>query len=116
MPGVSRWNEVTISRVDERTVRIVVAGAKSYRRTHVDLGMAHAQTREATRVWELLLAFCEGYGYLQTRRFGGVQATKKLVSRLRSDLRTAFGLAGDPFHPWRRSEGWRTRFVAKPDA
>jgi hypothetical protein len=112
--GAKRWNEVTIWLVDERTVRIDVGG-RSHRRTHTDLGMGHAQSREPTRVWGMLVAFCEGHGSLETARFGGVAATKKLVSRLRSDLRAAFGLSQDPFHPYRRSEGWRARFVASAE-
>jgi hypothetical protein len=113
--GASRWNEIAISVVDPQTVRIDLPAGRSHRRTHVDLGMAHAQNREPTRVWDLLVAFCEGHGALQTSRFGSVEGTKKLVSRLRVALREAFGLREDPFHPYRRGEGWRTRFVASPD-
>jgi hypothetical protein len=114
--GASRWNEVAISVVDPQTVRIDLPAGRSHRRTHVDLGMAHAQNREPTRVWDLLVAFCEGHGSLQTSRFGSVEGTKKLVSRLRVVLREAFGLGEDPFHPYRRGDGWRTRFVASPHA
>jgi hypothetical protein len=111
VPGAKRWNEVTISLVDERTVRIDVGG-RSHRRTHTDLGMGHGQSREPTKVWEMLVALCEGNGYLSTSRFGGPVATKTLVSRLRGALRAVFGLTQDPLHRYSSEQGWRTRFVA----
>jgi hypothetical protein len=113
VPGAKRFNAVTVWRLDDRTVRVGVGG-RFYKRTHADLGMAHEQSREPLRHWELLLAFLEGRGYLETSRFGGVAATKKLVSRLRAALRAAFELRDDPFHRYERKSGWRTRFVAHP--
>jgi hypothetical protein len=113
IPGATRWNLVRIAVLDGTTVRIDVAG-RTYRRTHVDLGMAHARNREPTRVWELLQAFCEGHGTFEGWRFGKADATKKLVSRLRRDLHALFGLEESPFHPYRKGEGWRAKFQAAP--
>jgi len=113
VPGAKRFNGVTFWRLDDRTVRVGVAG-RFHKRTFADLGMGHAQSREPTKVWEVLLAFCEGHGYLATSRFGGPVATKKLVSRLRASLRAAFELREDPFHLYERGTGWRSRFVAHP--
>jgi hypothetical protein len=111
VPGATRWNLVSIYLVNQRTVRID-CGGRSYRRSYVDLGMAHGASREPTRVWELLVTFCEGNGYLQTSRFGNSDATKMLVHRLRKALKVAFGLDGDPFHRYSRKQSWKTRFLA----
>jgi hypothetical protein len=111
VPGATRWNLVAMYLMNERTVRID-CGGRSYRRTHIDMGMAHGNHRRKTRVWEMFVAFCDGHGYLQTARFGSAGATKNLVSRLRHALQAVFGLEDDPFHDYRRGTGWRTRFVA----
>lgn len=111
VPGATRWNLVAIYLLNERTVRID-CGGRSYRRTHIDMGMAHGNHRRPTRVWELLVAFCDGHGYLQTARFGTPGATKNLVSRLRAALQAVFALEDDPFHPYSRRQSWKTRFVA----
>ncbi len=111
VPGATRWNLVAIYLLNERTVRID-CGGRSHRRTYVDLGMAHVNHRRPTRVWELLDAFSDGHGYLQTTRFGTPGATKNLVSRLREALRAVYGLEDDPFHDYSRRQSWKTRFVA----
>jgi hypothetical protein len=112
--GAQRWNQVCVSRVTSKMVRIDV-GKKHYRRTHVDLGMAHKRTRAPTRQWELLIEFCLGHGYFKSWRFADATATRKLVERLGKDLRAVLGLEDSPFHRYRRDTGWRTKFVARPD-
>lgn len=114
LPGVTRWNEVTVYLAGETMVRID-GGGRTLRRTCADLGMAHGTSREPTKVWHMLTALCEGHGHLSTSRFGGVAATKKLVSRFRQAMREHLGIAGDPLHPYVRGAGWRTRFVAEPE-
>ncbi|HEX3343633.1 MAG TPA: hypothetical protein VHS09_03630 [Polyangiaceae bacterium] len=113
-PGVGRWEDVRICLVDKNLVRVDVA-RRSYRCTPHDLGMAHPRSRKATRVWEALVELCEHKGVFKTRRFGGIDATKKLVSRLRARLREVFGLEPSPFYRYRNSHGWRVRFTARPD-
>jgi len=111
VPGATRWNLVAMYLLNERTVRID-CGGRSYRRTHIDMGMAHGSHRRKTKVWELFVAFCDGHGYLQTARFGSQGATKNLVSRLRDALQAVFRIEDDPFFEYSRGTGWRTRFVA----
>jgi hypothetical protein len=115
IPGAPRWNAIQVTLLDERTVRIDLPGV-SVRRTYVDLGMAHARTREPTRPWLLLVELCDGYGTFRSHAFGDAAATKKLVSRLGVALRDVFGLRDSPFHPYRPREGWRTKFQASRKA
>jgi hypothetical protein len=112
--GAQRWNQVRMCLVNQRTIRIDVPG-KSIRVTHVDMGMANSRNREPTRLWEALVEICEENGYFKTRRFGGTDATKKLLSRLRQALRELFSLDEPPFEPYRGHSGWKTRFQARPD-
>jgi hypothetical protein len=113
VPGVKFWNLVAIYLLNERTVHID-CGGRSYRRTYIDLGLAHGSRRVRTRVWELFVALLEGHGYLKTARFGSRGATKNLISRLRAALKAVFGLDDDPFYDYERERTWRTRFVAGP--
>ena len=114
IPGATDWSHVRIARINGLTVRIDVPG-QSYRRTHVDLGMASAKNREPTRAWEMLLAICDGHGDFKWRIFGHFPAAKKLVSRLRVHLKDIFGIPSSPFHKWSFRLGWRAKFRALPE-
>ncbi|HEY8090441.1 MAG TPA: hypothetical protein VIF09_21415, partial [Polyangiaceae bacterium] len=113
IPGARRWNAVHIARVDDETVHVSFPGV-ALRRTHVDLGMADARHGRPRRMFELLVALCEGHGVFLSTRFGSASATKKLVSRLGEELCEVFGLKESPFHPYRPKEGWQARFIASP--
>jgi hypothetical protein len=112
--GVERWNQVRICLINQQTVRIDVPGRKQ-RCTYVDLGMAQRGSREPTRQWEMLVAFCEAHGVFVGRRFGGPKATKKVISRLGIELRALFGLTDKPFLDYRTDRGWEARFQALSD-
>jgi hypothetical protein len=58
----------------------------------------------------MLMAFCENDGCLKTRRFGGRDATKATLSRLRKKLKAAFGIEDDPFLEYKPGTGWVARF------
>jgi len=110
--GLERWNQLRICLVNERTVRVDMPG-RLQRCTYLDLGMAHPRSRERTRTFEMLVAFCDGHGQFQGKQFGAPDATKQLISRLGKELRVLFGLRESPFHPYRRDTGWKTRFDAR---
>lgn len=113
LPRPSAWSELRIYRVDGHTVSVRV-GNRHVRRTYADLGMASDVTRGPTKTWELLMAICEGGGTFEVRSQG--DSAKKRVSRLRQQLVEVFGLADDPFEPFRPRVGWRVKFVARDDA
>jgi hypothetical protein len=112
--GATRWNQVGVCLVNYALLRVDLPG-RSVRCTAADLGMAHPRSRKPTVLWEALVALCEEHGYFKTTRFGGVAATKKVVSRLRARLHELFDLKLSPFHRYRRGTGWQARFVARPD-
>jgi hypothetical protein len=111
--GAPRWNAIVVSRVDDETVHVDFPGV-SVECSHGDLGMTHARSGRPRRVFELLVALCDGHGVFLSRRFGTPDATKKLVSRLGKELSDLFGLPETPFHPYRRKEGWQAKFIASP--
>jgi hypothetical protein len=110
-PGAKSWVDVGIYVVDEHILLIIVGGRRC-RVSPADCGMATAIGRRPMITWELLHAVCDGNGTFMGRRFGDAKATKTTVSRLRRELQRMFGLAGDPFFPFRRKEGWHARFRA----
>lgn len=110
----TRWTEVRICRVDSTTVRIDVPG-RSVRCTHVDLGMAHGSARTPTQAWDVLWELCEHGGYFQTSRFGDESATRQAIHRFGHQMQRLFGIAGSPFHRYRKAGGWRARFEARHD-
>ena len=110
-PGAKKWGDIGIYVVNEHLLLIVVA-RRRWRVSPFDCGMAMEVGRAPKVTWELLHAVCDGNGTFMGRRFGDAEATKQTVSRLRADLRTMFGLTGDPFFPFRRREGWHARFHA----
>jgi hypothetical protein len=110
-PGAKTWGDVAIHVVNEHVLLIIVRG----RRWHVspaDCGLAKKKSRHPKIMWELLHAVCDGNGTFKGRRFGDAEATKRTMSRLRDELKRMFGLEDDPFFPFRRREGWHTRFHA----
>lgn len=109
LPPLERWTDLHIYFVDPFTVMVRI-GRTHVRRTASDFGEADASTREATIQWRALIAMCHGDGHWRWKSFGGYNAVKTMVSRLRKTLRTAFALDDDPLHPY--SHEWLPRFRA----
>lgn len=114
LAGAQRWNQVRICVVQSGLVRVDLPD-RSQRCTPADLGMAHPRSRAPTVLWEALVTLCEDHGYFHTTRFGGPDATKKVISRLRARLRELFDLQAPPFRRYQSGTGWRARFDARPD-
>jgi hypothetical protein len=114
LAGAKRWNEVRICRVNDALLRVDLPG-RSVRCTPVDVGMVNPRSRRATVTWDALITLCEASGYFHTTRFGGIAATKKVISRLRARLHELFDLRPSPFHRYRKGTGWQARFEARPD-
>lgn len=110
--GASSWEDVRISLHDGHTV-LVRIGRGVQRLSYLDLGMANPRSREPSLQFSLLTALCKTGGVMSWKNEGASSTMKNRVSRLREDLRRAFGLGGDPFFPYEVGLGYRTRFVAR---
>jgi len=113
LAGAARWEEITTSLYEPGVVRVDF-GRRRIPCTPRDLGMVHPRSGKPTLVWEALEELCEGAGFFRTKRFGNEDATKKLVSRLRTQLHLLFGLEKSPFYRYQKGVGWRSRFTARP--
>ena len=115
IPGLVRWSQLRLCRVDKTTIRADFPGFCK-RMTHIDLGMAHKQNRRPTEVWKMLVQLCEDHGEIRSKSLGKFETGQKVVSRLRSALKELFGKDEDPFRRYGKDlSGWRARFVAQPD-
>ncbi len=112
--GLERWNQLRLCLINQHTIRVDLPGQKQ-RCTYLDLGMADRKSREPTRSWEMLVAFCEDHGQFQSTRFGEAGATKQIISRLAKELRALFGLSEHPIHKYRNDRGWKAKFDARAD-
>ena len=108
-PAVRRWEDLRIRAFKDGTVSVKV-GLCAQRLTHVDLGMAHKQTRKPLRHSELLLAVCRGGGPFRWKELGKFVVVKKVVSELRGALCRAFLIDEDPFYDFSYAHQWKAKF------
>jgi hypothetical protein len=106
--GATAWEQFVFFKEDELTF---VARFERRRRrlTAQDIGLAGTVSRKPHKPFKMFMAFLESDGCLKTRRFGGVEATKTTLSRLRAALKTRFGVDDDPF-AFKPGMGWIARF------
>lgn len=107
--GATAWESLALRTLDSHTVLARFA-RRTRRLTAHDLGLVGDVSRRQCVPFEMLMAFCENAGCLKTRRFGGREATKTTLSRLRKKLQAAFGIDDDPFYPFKPGTGWMARF------
>jgi hypothetical protein len=119
--GVTRWEDVRLSVVDDHTLRIESKG-QTLLRTFVELGFVDARKKDVVRpviAWGMLLLLCKK-GEMRPSEYGEMGkafAAKKAIERLGAALREAFGLEEHPVRTYSRRDGrWAPRFrVAAPD-
>ena len=114
IPGAKHWHDIQIQDADPERVRITLHGVTHFR-TAVTLGMAHTVAQVPTRQWEMLREVIDGHGIYLGRRFGGPERTRKVCSRMSTDLRRVFLLKDSCFERYRRKEGWKAKFRVDSD-
>ncbi|HEX8793615.1 MAG TPA: hypothetical protein VF765_21880 [Polyangiaceae bacterium] len=107
--GAVAWEPLVFMKLDNHRI-LVRFERRSRVLTAHDLDLARKGSREHRVLFEMLMAFCENDGCLKTRRFGGRDATKATLSRLRKKLKAAFGIEDDPFLEYKPGTGWIARF------
>ncbi len=107
--GAKRWHDLQIQLAGEDRVRIVLH-RRTYFRTAVGLGMAHATSHAPTKQWDLLRDILDNDGVYVGYSRGSAQKTRKACSRLSDDLRRVFLLQESCFHRYARKEGWQVKF------
>ena len=103
--GATKWSEIKITVVNGHTVR-VQCGKISVRRSYIDLGFG-GENRNPIDKWKYVMAICAGHGTFRWRQFGNYPAAKNAVAVVQKLLKTAFGLADNPFHRYKSAIGCR---------
>lgn len=113
-PPESKWSDVTIKFLDPERVSVKV-GSASGTYTYDGMGMADGRSKNMSEQWRLLQELAKEYGAMTWKSRGASRKNQKRRERLSKDLRSFFGIDGDPIIRETDPKGWRTRFTLEPD-
>jgi hypothetical protein len=106
-PGTS-WQEITIRFIDGHTVGVTM-GHTSLRFNFVELGMKDNRDGNPNTQWKLLSMLAENGGRLSWQQSAADFKNKKQVELLARRLQDFFGIAENPFHPYKKGTGWQIK-------
>ena len=118
VPASTEWKHVFISFVNEQTVQIKGAG-KTEHRSFDEMGFsdlrAGANESRPSELWGVFQTLAKYRGDMtfqdSIETFDHPEKVKKWVSQIRKKLRHVFpDIHGDPFHPYNKVKGYKTRF------
>jgi len=114
-PAGVTWADLSIRFADGHsvTVRVGDAGGKYH---YAQMGMADGHNARATKQWELLRAFAQGYGLLTWKSRYADRRNQKRSEYLARDLKAFFRIDGEPIVATDDGKGWRTIFALASDA
>lgn len=112
-PG-TKWEQITMRFISNEEARITVKGQSST--IHFsEMGFKDRRKGDQpNKLWESLLYFAIRKGQI---KFGDPKSQqqhdtmKHNVSELRKCLKPYFGIDDDPFYPYTKKEGYRTKFI-----
>jgi hypothetical protein len=113
-PEGAKWTDVSIKVVDGETVAIKL-GDHARRYVYSEMGMIDGRTKKPTKQWELLQLFAGNHGLLTWQSSGADRKNQKRREVLSDNLRTFFGIEGEPIVLTDDKKGWRTTFSITPD-
>jgi hypothetical protein len=106
-PGTS-WQEITIKFIDGHTVGVTM-GHSSRRFNFAELGMKDSRDGNPNTQWKLLAILAENGGRLSWQQSAAGPKKKKQVELLARRLQDFFGIAENPFHPYKKGTGWQIK-------
>ncbi len=129
VPPGTRWEDLSLTFQGDDGIAVSYKDRILGAYTRSQLGFVKSKTRDQDPdvLWELLhiLAICNELKHPPTkdglRHNWGTNAPtensiEKRKSKLAAKLRTVFGIHDDPFLPYNRSQGYRTKFTLRPEA
>ncbi len=110
VPEGTTWEDITIEIVGLDAAKIFI-GDQYQVVTAFEMGFEHRRKKLTNRLWDLLLDITDAGGTLKWRSPERSRDwTPKDYQRLRNTLKTYFGLLSDPFFPYDKELGYKTRF------
>lgn len=104
-----KWSELTIRFLNSETVSVKLLD-KSAKLTYSDLGMIDGRSRGPTKQWYLLEAFARDRGELTWTSPSASRENRKRRKLLSDNLKSFFGIQGEPIVLTEDKKGWRTVF------
>jgi len=113
IPEFTSWESVIIRVISGDTIDIRAGGRPIGIKHYRELGFDDRKTGGSDPLWGLLMYLAKVNGQRSNDEMYEKEAAplKKNMSRLRARLKTGFGIADDPFHPYSKSGSFRTRFI-----
>ena len=113
IPQSATWDSVIIRFISGDSIDIRAGGRPIGIKHYMDIGFHDIRTGDSDPLWGVLKYLAKVNGDLSYEEMHEKEAAplKKNISRLRDRLKTGFGIADDPFHPYYKSGAFRTRFI-----
>lgn len=111
--GNATWDSVIIRFVTGDSIEIRAGGRSIGVKHYKELGFDDKKTGAPDLLWGILRYLAKVNGELSGDDLNGKEGVrvKKNISKLRARLKSGFGIADDPFHPYYASQSFRTRFI-----
>ena len=113
IPECATWDSVIIRFISGESIDIRAGGRPIGTKHFKELGFADPKTGRPDPLWGLLRYLASVNGDLSNEELDAIEGApfKKNIAKLRTRLKTGFGMAEDPFHPRYKSGAFRTRFI-----
>ena len=108
---ITSWSQVTLVIVNDYMVEITANG-QTHNKEYSEIGLS-GRGKGPSLKWELLRTLAQHNGILQLidPKPEKRDDLKKRVSQLRKDLKRIFNINDDPFEPWAKVKGYKTKFT-----
>jgi hypothetical protein len=114
-PAGATWAEVQIRFVDGHRVSVQVRDLARVVYSYSDMGMADQRNKNPTRQRDLLREFARGYGVITWDSPAAHRKNQKRRETLAKNLKSFFGIEGEPIELTENRKGWRTAFSLEPE-
>lgn len=110
-PPGTKWEDISIIFIDGETVKITV-GSICKTKTYSQMGFMNTKNGKPNKQWNDLedIAGCYGMLSWDTPSKDLPYKRKKRKQLIADTLKSFFNLPDDPFYPYMKGSGWKTRF------
>lgn len=111
IPAGTTWNNVVITFLDDRRVKMSVSG-KEHTADYVELGLTgHGNPPTPSVLWSFLKVLGQLNGEIEIKDPEAKDQYKKQKQQLSQFLKKYFSLDTDPFHPYKNEKSYKTKFT-----
>ena len=115
-----QWEKLTLTLLSGDQVRIQYPDIANKTYSYAELGFKDKKSKDGSpnKNWRFLKLACKKYEWDTSINNNSLNQRdrdnlKHIISDIRKKLREFFETTGDPFHPHKNGEGWRTKFIIR---